>query len=1149
MKAQAPAPQEQKKPDSNSGQSKAPQQKVPQSKPEAGKNERVKPRIPAKSPQAPVPASAAAPPEAFKEPQFPTKGQMQIRVIDAAGKPIPQAFIQTSIWTEEKNFRANRNYKCDSQGVTTIVLPKTLSILRIWTSKRGYVGEFQNFQTNTRVHELKIPDEFVVRLSKGASLRGIVKNEKGEPVQGARIEWEWPANELVQSDAQGRWQVDDVRPGNKYEVKAIHPDYVGNEVGGGWSSQKVTAAVGITEVPAIILRRGIRALVRVTDPSGKPVQGAAVIWGDNPYFRARDTAALTDAKGFCSLPAFPDGPMRISVVLKDWMPDSREVNIAPNMRPVDFQLRPGRKLRIRFVDRAGAPLPGVFVSIEGWRGVRNLASNVNGVVKFKIPNTSDKQGIFEWDWAPDDAVNYGFGIEGFADMEQALTADGREHVVTFNRELHISGRVRDAVTGRNIEKFVVVPVIHFRPDFPDLDRRQSRQGKAGTFAMAFDRTDIEHGVQIEAPGYKTYRTSERYPIGGPDRVLDIRLRPAPHYTGRVLGPDGRPVQGVRVALSSRLEQLDGDIFNERAFNKPKKDEDDDNDDSNKRGTSGRNGAFEIASQLEPYVLVIVTREGFAEVNRRADQLPGEIRLQRWASLTGRLVQSGKPVADCDIVLRPIRPMGGDEPHNFSQLTAKTAADGSFAFPRVPPVPCSVEGFLHWSVKSPLTASRSVPLHPAPGEDVHVELGAGGIEVTGQLVAENQPPGFDYHFGLNYLVARRPGIEPPEFLAGKGFDWKRGWNDSWLHSSEGGAYLNTLHQWFVKPEPDGRFHISGVEPGTYDFAVNLYGTTEGCLVHPIATGVVHFTVKPGDKQLDLGKVSIPSFTLPKVGDVAADFEFAAPDGTKSHLAALRGKYVSDRFLGDMVRPMCREARRDRALAKRVPRGQGAGRRRSQSRFGSGTDPRIPQIETTPVAARLAGRLGQYRRAAALRDFKRAGLRVDRSARPHPRERVLARVARRKVERSLQKADHVTDQDRKAAGAEIHADNANRGGRSQSGQSRLSGVQSSRGAGRCAPTVKCGSKSSMMPASRWRMPLSESRRGRSTTWRINAPTSAMRMDGPPLNCPKPSLVCASPPPSRVFVPSKRAFGPRIEPITRSSRTNIDFGSSAQSRSAGL
>jgi thiol-disulfide isomerase/thioredoxin/uncharacterized GH25 family protein len=890
VKAQVPAPQQQKKPDSNSRQSKAPQQKVPQPKPEARNNEEAKQQVPAKSPQAPAPASAAAPPEAFKEPQFQTKGQMQIRVIDAAGKSIPEAFIQTSIWTKEKNFRANRNYKCDSRGITAIVLPKTMSILRIWTSKRGYVEEFQNFQTNARVHELKIPDEFVVRLSKGASLRGIVKNEKGAPVQGARIEWDWPVDRLVQSDSQGRWQVDDVRPGTKYEVKAIHPDYVGNEVSDGWSSQKLTAAVGITEVPAIILRRGIRALVRVTDPSGKPVQGAPVIWGDNPYFRARDTAALTDAKGFCSLPAFPDGPMRISVVLKGWMPDSREVNIAPNMRPVDFQLRPGRKLRIRFVDRAGAPLPGVFVSIERWRGVRNLASNVNGVVKFKIPDTSDKQGIFEWDWAPGDAVTYSFGLEGFANMEQALTADGQEHVVTFNRELHISGRVRDAVTGRNIEKFVVVPVIHFRPDFPSLERNQSRQGKAGTFAMAFDRTDIEHGVQIEAPGYKTYRTSERYPVGGPDRVLDIRLQPAPHYTGRVLGTDGRPVQGVRVALSSRLEQLDGDIFNERAFNKPKKVEDDDDNDSNNRGTSGRNGAFEIASQLEPYVLVIVAPEGFAEVNRRAEQLPGEIGLQRWASLSGRLVQSGKPVPDYEIYLSPIRLSGGDEPHNFSQLFTKTGADGSFAFEHVPPVACTVEAFLHWGSQSPLISSRSVPLRLAPSESAHVELGGGGIDVTGQLVAENQPTGFDYHFGLNYLIARRTGIEPPDFLAGKGFDWNRGWSDSWLHSSEGGAYLKTLHHWFVKPQPDGRFRISGVEPGAYDFAVNLYGTTQGCLVHPIATGVAHFTVKPGEKQLELGRVSIPSITLPKVGDLAADFELTGPDGSKSRLAALRGKYV-------------------------------------------------------------------------------------------------------------------------------------------------------------------------------------------------------------------------------------------------------------------
>jgi thiol-disulfide isomerase/thioredoxin len=41
---------------------------------------------------------------------------------------------------------------------------------------------------------------------------------------------------------------------------------------------------------------------------------------------------------------------------------------------------------------------------------------------------------------------------------------------------------------------------------------------------------------------------------------------------------------------------------------------------------------------------------------------------------------------------------------------------------------------------------------------------------------------------------------------------------------------------------------------------------------------------------LGKVSIPSIVLPKVGDLAADFEIETPEGGKTSVAALRGKYV-------------------------------------------------------------------------------------------------------------------------------------------------------------------------------------------------------------------------------------------------------------------
>ncbi len=365
------------------------------------------------------------------------------------------------------------------------------------------------------------------------------------------------------------------------------------------------------------------------------------------------------------------------------------------------------------------------------------------------------------------------------------------------------------------------------------------------------------------------------------RSSTSRMQPAKRLVGTVLNPDGRPVQGARVSVASLLEQLAGDGLTTG---------DERQDISDDRVNTDRTGAFEIPSQLDRYALVAVSPEGFAEVDREANEPPGEIRLARWAKVTGRLLQAGKPVPNCKVFLRPIHRACGDGPRNFIDWTATTRNDGSFEFEHAPPVACSLNAQLHWGIPSHLSSSEHLPLRIDPGAMVNVTLGGPGIEVIGRLVAENQPPGFDYHFGINYIVARRPGIEPPAWLAAKGFDWKKGWSDAWRNTPEGGAYLNTLYHWFVKPEPDGHFRISGLQPGEYDFAVNLYGTVEGCLVRPLAVGVVHFSVRDRDSHLDLGKLSIPSLSAPKIGEMAGDFGFDTLAGGKSSLAALRGNYV-------------------------------------------------------------------------------------------------------------------------------------------------------------------------------------------------------------------------------------------------------------------
>ena len=339
-----------------------------------------------------------------------------------------------------------------------------------------------------------------------------------------------------------------------------------------------------------------------------------------------------------------------------------------------------------------------------------------------------------------------------------------------------------------------MPIIHFRVDFPSVEHREAVQCTAGKFSTEFDRTDVQHGLQLEAPGYATVRVGP-YPVGSTVPPLRVRMTRANRLIGRVLDQSGRPVSKARVYVGSYSEHLYlQDLHKE-----------DGGRSSNYRVKTNEQGEFEIAHQLERYALIVVCDEGYGEADRAIGELPGVVNLRRWAKVSGKLLQAGKPVGDWNVKLEPVRDQGGDAPRGHVGFYTQTAVDGSFVFDRVPPVACRVEGYLHWSVKGPLSSSRSVPIAPAPGEEITLSLGQGGAEVTGRVALD--PPAtadFDYHFGLNYLVARRPGIEPPPLVAKKGFDWRRGWSDAWTSSQEGAAYLRTLHHYFVKPDPDGQF---------------------------------------------------------------------------------------------------------------------------------------------------------------------------------------------------------------------------------------------------------------------------------------------------------------------------------------------------------
>src|SRR5215204_2433821 len=117
-----------------------------------------------------------------------TDGTLRIRVADSTGQKIADAKIHVSIWTKEKDFKSNRDYTCNVDGEAIAELPATLEIIRVWASKPGYAPMFAELWPGKGNSGEPLPTEFTYKLTKGTTIGGIVKNEDGQPIEGARVE-------------------------------------------------------------------------------------------------------------------------------------------------------------------------------------------------------------------------------------------------------------------------------------------------------------------------------------------------------------------------------------------------------------------------------------------------------------------------------------------------------------------------------------------------------------------------------------------------------------------------------------------------------------------------------------------------------------------------------------------------------------------------------------------------------------------------------------------------------------------------------------------------------------------------------------------------------------------------------------------------
>ncbi|MFG0319064.1 MAG: sigma-70 family RNA polymerase sigma factor [Planctomycetota bacterium JB042] len=469
---------------------------------------------------------AGAPPPAIELEVRPRDGRVTGVVRDEAGGPIGDAVVSSH----------GVEARADAAGRYAIAVPSDVGTASILVNADGFAGREETFRFPGAGESLPVD----VTLVRELRARGVVRDEDGRPVAGARVRSILNAPCVATTGADGRFELGGLDPNHAFHF--LEAEAVGHLV----ESESFRPDDGGRLECALTLERGRRLAGRVLGEEGRPVHGARV--------SAQETeghewfSAATDATGRFEL-LVASGPLRLLTRSPGHAPDQRgHDGVGPDGAEVEIVLGAGHFVGGRVVDERGVPLAGASVF------VRERGASVGS-------GRADEDGRVRIDGLPAGDLTVTVEAAGHTTLFERPLApvDVEHHVWTLRRAGGLAGVVLDGRTGRPIPSFrlrLVAPTLRagekrlgFLPGgwVQEGFRFEADDGRWDTGTTRFEVGALI-GVEAIAPGYAP-ATVDRVVVTADPAAHPVthRLFPPVEVRGQVVrAGTGLPVAGATV---------------------------------------------------------------------------------------------------------------------------------------------------------------------------------------------------------------------------------------------------------------------------------------------------------------------------------------------------------------------------------------------------------------------------------------------------------------------------------------------------------------------------------------------------------------------------------------------------------------------------